>query len=275
MLQTTRPCVPLFALALLAACSSEPAAPEAPQRTKAAEAARPAAAQPPAQGPTRTLRLGAEEGSGEELKRTVAVLNERLRLAEIRGEARLEGERTIAVALPDDEETLARAAGLLLSGGELMFYPLVTEEQIPSDEILKKVEEIQIAKQSGTYDRAKAPYDVVRWKGSEELALVESPGVPGYLLSKVEATKDSEGKPAVDFVMTRAGSEQFHQFTAKNVLRRMASVFDGELIVAPTIREAIQGSGILTGDFTEEEVKDLVTILKSGKLPVALSLEAN
>jgi preprotein translocase subunit SecD len=259
--------VPALALAAaLGACSREEPAPP----KEAAAPDRPARPS----GPTKTLKLAAEGASAEQLQKTVSILNERLRLAGIAGEAQLAGGSRILVTLPDDAAVLERAANLLLSGGELLFYALVTEQQMKPEEIRKHIEEIHTAKEAGVYDRAKAPYDAVVWKDRDEPALVENPGVPGYLLRQVGATKDREGKPAIEFVMTEAGSAEFHAFTGRHVGRLEAIVFDGKLILAPRILEPIEGAGIITGTFTEQEVADMVTILKSGKLPVELNLEA-
>ena len=247
----------------------------AAQPPKAAEQAPAAESRAPAKptGPTKTLTLVASEGTPEELKRTVSILNERLRLAEIPGEARLEGERKIHVTLQDDPAMFTRAAELLLAGGELMFHALVTDQQMKPDEIEKRIAEIRAAKEAGTFD-AKSPYNAFKWKDKDKWDLVENPGVPGYLQSEARATTDSEGKPAIWFSMTEAGSADYLAFTTKYVGRQEASVFDGEIVLAPTILEPIRGNGIITGEFTAQEAADTATILKSGKLPVDLNLEA-
>jgi preprotein translocase subunit SecD len=267
----------LVLAAALGACSSQAPAPPEPAATEPPPApAEPTTAAVPATptGPTKTLKLRAAGASDAQLQQTVSILNERLRLANLPGAARQAGGGLILVTLQDDAAVLERAANLLLSGGELIYYPLVTEKQMKAEDIQKTIAEIRAAKEAGSYDRVHAKYDIAKWKDKDEWGLVENPGVPGYLLSDVEATTDDNGKPAISFTMTEAGSAEYYEFTKRIVGRQEADVFDGQIALAATIQEPIEGSGRVTGNFTEQEVADLVTILKSGKLPVELNLEA-
>lgn len=222
----------------------------------------------------RTLKLNAEPSTPEALHRTVAVLNERLRLAEIDGKAEVRGPQRIDVTLPADEGAMQRAARLLLAGGELLFYVQVTDKEMAPAQMQTHIEEIQKQKEAGTYRRDEAPYDVALRKEDRTPVLLENPPVPGYLLSKVKATTDPKGRPAVEFEMTEAGSAEFLAFTTKHLKRTEAIVFDGTLLLSPTIAEPIEGAGIISGRLNEQEAKDMVTILKSGRLPLSLNLEA-
>ena len=71
-------------------------------------------------------------------------------------------------------------------------------------------------------------------------------------------------------------AQRFRAFTAKNVNRTMAVVLDGIVKVAPRIHGPIDGKGIIFDDdgYTPDEAQNLVTVVGSGRLPVALSLEA-
>lgn len=61
-------------------------------------------------------------------------------------------------------------------------------------------------------------------------------------------------------------------FTTKNVNRREANIFDGKIIMAPRINDPINGKMVVSG-INEAELTHLVTVLKSGRLPIELSLE--
>jgi preprotein translocase subunit SecD len=61
--------------------------------------------------------------------------------------------------------------------------------------------------------------------------------------------------------LTTAGAERFAQITGNNINRRLAIVFDGKVISAPVIKSRISGIGVITGDFSEEEVARIVKAL--------------
>ena len=58
-----------------------------------------------------------------------------------------------------------------------------------------------------------------------------------------------------------------------NFHRRMAIIMDDKVLSAPNLNSPISNSGQITGNFTQEEVEFLVTILRSGRLPATLSEE--
>ena len=87
---------------------------------------------------------------------------------------------------------------------------------------------------------------------------------------------DNDGSPCVRFKLTDTGSGRFLALTTNNApdgqhLRFLGIVLDDKLLSAPSIRSPIQGDGQITGNFTTEEVEDLVGILKAGQLPAALT----
>jgi len=76
----------------------------------------------------------------------------------------------------------------------------------------------------------------------------------------------------IDFQLTSEGSKAFSDVTTQNVGKRLAIVVDNQVISAPTIQSAItNGSGVITGSFTEQRAKDLATQLNAGALPVNLT----
>ncbi|MEX2275512.1 MAG: protein translocase subunit SecD [Actinomycetota bacterium] len=84
----------------------------------------------------------------------------------------------------------------------------------------------------------------------------------------------SGGTPGwqVEFQLTSEGKGQFGDVTTELVGRQLAIILDQEVISAPSINEPITGgSGVITGDFTEQEARDLSTTLNSGSLPVQLT----
>ncbi len=97
--------------------------------------------------------------------------------------------------------------------------------------------------------------------------------VTGEYLRRAESTIDEMGRPAVGFHFNSAGGTRFAGLTAANMPsddgfeRRLAILLNGEVYSAPGLRDQIHGDGIITGDFSHEEVDDLVSVLNAGSLP--------
>ena len=107
-----------------------------------------------------------------------------------------------------------------------------------------------------------------------QILMLEPPkdkAVNGIHLSSVSNGTDDRGRGCVYFKTTSAGTGMMGSFTAINKNRPMGIVVDDQLHSAPNINEAIYGNGQITGQFTPEEVEELVIKLKSGKLEVALN----
>jgi preprotein translocase subunit SecD len=101
-------------------------------------------------------------------------------------------------------------------------------------------------------------------------------GVTGEYLADAEAAWDEMGRPEVSFTMNRQGADQMGKLTGENVGRKMAIVLDDKITSAPVIESKISDRGRITmggyGDpfKLQQEVKDLVAVLRSGALPAPL-----
>jgi beta-lactamase regulating signal transducer with metallopeptidase domain len=92
-------------------------------------------------------------------------------------------------------------------------------------------------------------------------------GNDAWGLAKVYATTDAMNLPAVGFEMDDRGAELFSAFTKANIGNVLAIVVDGKVISAPRLMAALGKHGMITGRFSEQEVKDLVQALKAGMVP--------
>ncbi len=78
----------------------------------------------------------------------------------------------------------------------------------------------------------------------------------------------------IEFSLQPEGSEVFGPYTESRIGEPMAIVLDGEVLSAPVIQSRLDTGGIITGNFTEEEAKQLALQLRSGALPIPLSVES-
>jgi preprotein translocase subunit SecD len=74
----------------------------------------------------------------------------------------------------------------------------------------------------------------------------------------------------VQFRLSAEGATLFGNATGANVGRGLAIVLDNKVVSAPRINSRITDSGIIEGNFSQQEVQDLVTTLRSGALPAGI-----
>ncbi len=88
-------------------------------------------------------------------------------------------------------------------------------------------------------------------------------------------TGDTPGKWVVAFELKKDKKLAFLDFTRQHIDYLMAIVLDGKCQMAPTIRDAIGGRGVIEGNFTTQEARDLKLLLNAGALPVPLEIDTN
>jgi len=88
------------------------------------------------------------------------------------------------------------------------------------------------------------------------------------------AQLDQQGRGwVVAFQFHEEGAKKFAAITENNVGRQFAVVLDGEVITAPRINGPIKGgNGIIEGGFTVDTAGELALLLRSGALPVPLTV---
>jgi len=104
--------------------------------------------------------------------------------------------------------------------------------------------------------------------------------VEGSHLKNTSKGFDDRMQPAVNFAMNPQGAKLFRGLTSSNLPdpqtgreSRLGIIMDSELISAPTIQSQISDRGQISGRFTDEEVEELVNVLRAGRLPAVLKTE--
>lgn len=83
-------------------------------------------------------------------------------------------------------------------------------------------------------------------------------------------SQDENGRPDVNFSLTRDGAARFERVTGQNVGKLLAIVLDGRIQSAPVIENQIRDSGRIMGSFTPQQTSDLALVLNSGALPAGI-----
>lgn len=106
--------------------------------------------------------------------------------------------------------------------------------------------------------------------GSPEKALLENEDV-----SEAEQIYNQNGKVEISLQFNKNGSRKWAAMTNSNMGRSLAIIIDGNVISAPTVISPIlDGSSIISGNYSVEEAQILSIGLKSTRLPANLTITA-
>jgi len=93
------------------------------------------------------------------------------------------------------------------------------------------------------------------------------------LIDAQQGFDQQNNEPVVNIRFDGAGGRKFARVTTENVNRPFAIILDGTVLSAPNINEPILGgSAQISGSFTVASANELSIALRSGKLPVALTV---
>ncbi len=112
----------------------------------------------------------------------------------------------------------------------------------------------------------------------EYLVLVspDTKKITGEYLTNASPTMDDSGRPAVSFTFNKKGAYLFESLTTQyrpkkdGTTSQLAILLNDEIHSAPSLNAVISDSGQITGQFTMDEVRDLVGILNAGALELPI-----
>ena len=142
-------------------------------------------------------------------------------------------------------------------------YPEATVSQLGSSGI--RVEIPSVTDPAAVLDLIGSPAKL-EFSGPDGVVFME-----GRHLQAATPTQDDNYQPAISFKLTSEGAQLFGDKTAECVGQAITITLDGEVLMSPTVNEAIYGGQVLvTGSFTEEEAENISLMLQSGALPLDL-----
>ncbi len=99
-------------------------------------------------------------------------------------------------------------------------------------------------------------------------------GIKGDSLTNAQQSVDPQTNEAVvSITFDQQGGAKFAKLTTENVNKPFAIILDGKVLSAPNINEPIRGgSAQISGNFTTESANELAISLRSGALPVDLTV---
>jgi preprotein translocase subunit SecD len=202
------------------------------------------------------------------LAKTVETIRKRVdRLGVAEPEITTQGTRNVVVQLPGIHDP-QRAKNLVGETAQLQFR-LVTGSKSAAD--AKKDAAYKVS--TGDQLQENQPVTLPLKQDKDNVVLKLGPTLMTGDLIKSAAVSVTEGTPKVTFTLTDAGAKKFGDITKANVNKQLAIVLDYKVESAPNIQNAItEGNGEITGNFTDQQAKDLATVINTGALPVSLRL---
>ncbi|MEN6459333.1 MAG: protein translocase subunit SecD [Thermoguttaceae bacterium] len=217
------------------------------------------------------------------------------------------GQNAVEIIIPEKEEEVARIERIITQTGELQFRILadINDPQTDTKSIIDRAmadpSKTKLTDRQGKLlawwvpvkpDEEKSfsgpGYNGIarrtRKQGNRDiteiLVLNDRYNVTGQDLTSSRPAQDRQGRPCVNFNFTSSGGKRFGLLTHNhlpveltNFTYKLGVVLDNELYSAPSIQSTITDSGEITGNFTDQEVQDLVNVLDAGRLPAALMKE--
>jgi preprotein translocase subunit SecD len=127
---------------------------------------------------------------------------------------------------------------------------------------------------AGATDKQVLKYNEKRGDGTadEGFYIVEkSPVITGADLRAARGIQSQGGFGyEVAFDLKRDGSEKFGKWTGDNIGNYLAVVLNNEIKSVAVVRNRIDDSGRIEGNFTQQQAEDLGLVLKSGALPAGV-----
>lgn len=194
------------------------------------------------------------------------------------------GSRWISVDLPGISKA-EQAEALIGKTAQLKF--MLVDESTTAAKILEEINKLDkpaIDKDGNIAPEIKKilPKNLTVLKGKTDQETGEQPyyvlenNVPltgAYLENARVETDPQFGMPHIAFTFNKEGAKIFADLTAKNINRRLAIVLDDVVYTAPNIKTKIpNGRGIIEGNFTMEEARDIALVLRTGALPAPVRI---
>jgi preprotein translocase subunit SecD len=153
--------------------------------------------------------------------------------------------------------------------GQLAFVPMGTNPVAEGTKI--KIDYTKIGTKTGVIPENKLPDSVAA--GTDGTAaskdMTYSPLMSGADLGTVSVGMNNVGKYMVNFKLKDTASKMFGEYTKAHIGDYLAIVLDDVVVSAPRIESAItEGSGQISGNYTQDSANELMIQLKYGSLPI-------
>ena len=182
-----------------------------------------------------------------------------------------QGENEIIVELPGEGDP-NRAKSVIQAGGQLELH-LVLDGTPYSSEAAVMAAHGGVLPPNSQLVQGKSSASSSSQPSVESWFVVDRvPVVTGRDLRSATAVRSTKniGFYDVDFTLSTEAGRRFGPFTEQNIGKQLGIVLERRLQTAPTINGRIDDTGVIEGQFGEQEANDLGLVLRSGALPASI-----
>jgi len=181
-----------------------------------------------------------------------------------------QGENEMIVELPGEGDP-NRAKSVIQAGGQLELHLVLDSQAYPSEAgalasrggVLPPNAQLVQGKSSAAASQAATE----SWYITDRVPIVTGRDLRSA--TAVRSTKNI-GFYDVDFTLSTEAGKRFGPFTEQNIGKQLGIVLEKKLQTAPVINGRIEDTGVIEGQFGEQEANDLSLILRSGALPASI-----
>lgn len=180
------------------------------------------------------------------------------------------GNDEILVQLPGEGDP-TRAKSVIQAGGQLELTLVADEQTYPSPSAAQAAHG-GVLPQGTVIVPGRSDSGSASDQSQVYYILNRAPIVTGQDLvgARPQPSTDYPGQFEINFNLSNSAAARFGPFTETNIGKRMAIVLDHKVYTAPTIRGRIEDNGQITGNFSEDQAKDLALVLRAGALPASI-----
>jgi preprotein translocase subunit SecD len=182
-----------------------------------------------------------------------------------------QGDNEIIVELPGEGDP-NRAKSVIQAGGQLELHLVLDSTPYSSEAtamaahggVLPPNAQLVPGKSSAASSSQPA---VESWYVIDRI-----PVVTGRDLRSATAVRSTKniGFYDVDFTLSTEAGRRFGPFTEQNIGKELGIVLEHRMQTAPVINGRIEDTGVIEGQFGEQEANDLGLVLRSGALPASI-----
>ncbi len=182
-----------------------------------------------------------------------------------------QGDNEIIVELPGEGDP-NRAKSVIQAGGQLELH-LVLDNTPYSSEAAAMAAHGGVLPPNAQLVQGKSAASTPGQPSTESWYLIDRvPVVTGRDLRSATAVRSTKniGFFDVDFTLSTEAGRRFGPFTEQNIGKELGIVLEHRLQTAPVINGRIDDTGVIEGQFGEQEANDLGLVLRSGALPASI-----
>ena len=182
-----------------------------------------------------------------------------------------QGDNEIIVELPGEGDP-NRAKSVIQAGGQLELH-LVLDNTAYSSEAAAMAAHGGVLPANSQLVQGKSSAANSSQPSVESWYVVDRvPVVTGRDLRSATAMRSTKniGFYDVDFTLSTEAGRRFGPFTEQNIGKELGIVLEHRMQTAPVINGRIEDTGVIEGQFGEQEANDLALVLRSGALPASI-----